>query len=144
MSLSKYQLERADLTTTIEQGRRVEGELFAENHRSMQTMGELLKARMFGSTEYAIGLRKRMTNYVQGGEVSGDAPLTVPPEPDPHGFPCQDPYCNRCNDAIKKIFRDCGLLPSGQPDPEWKDLTDEPFSGRLRVPTRYRRDESDR
>lgn len=64
--LSKYQLERADLLTTIEQGRRVETELFAENSRGLRTMGELLKARLFGSTQWAINLRKRMTNYSVG------------------------------------------------------------------------------
>ena len=66
MSLSKYQLERADLTVMVEQGRRVETELFAENSRGLWTMGELLKARMFGSTQWAINLRKRMTNYSLG------------------------------------------------------------------------------
>ena len=143
--LSKYQLERADLTVTIEQGRRVEGELFAENSRGLRTMGELLKARMFGATEYAINLRKRMTKF-QGGAPGSAAGTPVVPTnrqfpPEPHQFPCEDPYCDRCNNAIKRLFRDVGLLPSGKPD---RDLTDEPFTGRLKVPTRYRRDESDR
>jgi len=68
--LSKYQLERADLTVTIEQGRRVETELFAENSRGLRTMGELLKARLFGSTAWAIDLRKRMLKF-QGGKGHG-------------------------------------------------------------------------
>jgi len=92
MSLSKYQLERADLITTIEQGRRVETELFAENSRGLRTMGELLKARLFGSTQWAINLRKRMTDYVQGGGNSASAAAEDrgvsdgpgrPPEPHP-------------------------------------------------------------
>jgi hypothetical protein len=142
MSLSRFQLERADLITTIEQGRRVEQEQFQENTRGMRTMGELLKARLFGSTQWAIDLRRRMTNYVQGGgEVKGVPRLASPP-PEPHKFPCQDPYCDRCNEAIKRLFRDIGLLPSGKPDR--LDLTDEPFAGRFRVPTRYRKDESDK
>jgi hypothetical protein len=87
--LSKYQFERADLLTTIEQGRRVENELFAENRRNLQTMGELLKARMFGSTQWAIDLRKRMTNYVQGGGKYAQAAREVSPRtgyhpPEPH------------------------------------------------------------
>jgi hypothetical protein len=145
MSLSRYQLERTDLTVMLEQGRRVEGDLYAENHRTMQTMGELLKARMFGATEYALSLRKRMTNYVQGDGVLRSGVAAHPsfsPPPEPHKFPCQDPYCDRCNEAIKRLFRDIGLLPSGKPDR--LDLTDEPFSGRFRVPTRYRKDESDK
>jgi hypothetical protein len=111
--LSKYQLERADLTVTIEQGRRVENELFAENSRGLRTMGELLKARLFGSTQWAIDLRKRMTNYVQGGSAAqGVAPLSVissPPEP--HSWPCDDPFCQPCEDGVKRLLRDVGVLP---------------------------------
>jgi hypothetical protein len=83
--LSKYQLERADLTVTIEQGRRVETELFAENSRSLQTMGELLKARLFGSTQWAIDLRDRMLKF-QGGGLSrgGLQPTTTAHPPEPH------------------------------------------------------------
>jgi len=69
VSLSRYQLERADLIVTIEQGRRVEIDLFQENSRGIRTMGELLKARVFGSTPWAMSLRKRLTNHVQGGGV---------------------------------------------------------------------------
>jgi len=153
VSLSRYQLERGDLTVILEQGRRVEGDLYAENHRTMQTMGELLKARMFGATEYALSLRKRMTYHAQRGGGTGqskdtalsgtghprsDNAVSAPPPPEPHQFPCEDPYCDPCNEAIKRLFRDCGLLPSGKPD---RDLTDEPFTGRLRVPTRWRKDD---
>jgi hypothetical protein len=164
MTLSKYQLERADLLSTIEQGRRVETELFAENSRGLRTMGELLKARLFGSTQWAINLRKRMTNYVEGGSRSsrtgaagsparngapstdvqggqgqeegtrslGEKPatrVTTPPEPhqkdagyhysgrvvaeapEPHQWPCGDPYCQPCDDAVKRLLRDVGVLP---------------------------------
>jgi hypothetical protein len=144
--LSKYQLERADLITTIEQGRRVETELFAENSRNLQTMGELLKARLFGSTQWAISLRKRMTNYVESPEaerlrladearlrVSGGGPNYVQgtdkagqthprdgmhpvvtsqsASPEPHQWPCGDPYCQPCDDAVKRLLRDVGVLP---------------------------------
>ena len=126
--LSKYQLERADLTVTIEQGRRVEGELFAENSRGLRTMGELLKARMFGATEYAINLRKRMTNYnrmndyrwvtglndVQGGGAVTEADpgrQVVGRSPEPHSWPCDDPFCQPCDDAVKRLLRDVGVLP---------------------------------
>jgi hypothetical protein len=149
--LSRYQLQRADLLTQIEQGRRVEQEQFQENHRGLQTMGELLKARVFGATEWAISLRKRMTDYnVQGGGVSAEAqhgtgslastPRGRPPEP--HQFPCEDSYCEPCAEAIKRIFRDLNLLPSGNPDRA--SYTAVPVIGRLKVAPRYRKDESDR
>ena len=113
-SLSKYQLERADLTVTIEQGRRVEGELFAENHRNLVTMGELLKARMFGATEWAIQLRDRMLKF-QGGRTPGASPSQpeVAPQgpPEPHSWPCDDPFCQPCEDAVKRLLRDVGVLP---------------------------------
>ena len=82
----KRQLERADLITQIEQGRRVEQELFQENTRSLRTMGELLKARVFGSTQWAIDLRNRLIKFQGGGSSSGpsDTPSHIrPPEPHP-------------------------------------------------------------
>jgi hypothetical protein len=85
----KRQLERADLITQIEQGRRVEQELFQENTRSLRTMGELLKARVFGSTLWAQSLRKRMTNHVQGASttppaMAGNAWVRGHAPPEPH------------------------------------------------------------
>jgi hypothetical protein len=108
------QLQREDLITTLEQGRRVEVELFQEKHRGLRTMGELLKARMFGATEYAMNLRKRMTNYVQGGGDSRG--LTEPKSrgprpPEPHQWPCDDPFCQPCEDAVKRLLKDVGVLP---------------------------------
>lgn len=105
MSLSRRQTERADLTVTIEQGRRVEGELFAENTRGIRTMGELFRARMFGATNYAISQRKRMMAYVEGG------PTLAERHPDPHpehGVLCD---CYDCDEAVKRLLRDCGVLP---------------------------------
>jgi hypothetical protein len=112
------QLQREDLLTTLEQGRRVEVELFQEKHRGLRTMGELLKARMFGSTQWAINLRKRMTNYVQGGGNSvsaaaedrgvSDGPGRLP---EPHVWPCDDPFCQPCEDAVKRLLRDVGVIP---------------------------------
>jgi hypothetical protein len=143
------QLQREDLLTTLEQGRRVEVELFQEKHRGLRTMGELLKARMFGATEWAINLRKRMTKFQGGGAVglgsesrsghgtrSGRSPEpsqgggkghgtqgdpaaglfggrtkhpATPPEP--HSWPCDDPFCQPCEDAVKRLLRDVGVLP---------------------------------
>jgi hypothetical protein len=136
------QLQREDVITTLEQGRRVEVELFQEKHRGMRTMGELLKARMFGATEYAINLRKRMTQFVQGGgenERPGHSLVSRPPEP--HQWPCQDPFCDPCDRATKRLLRDLNLLPRGN---RGIDYTAEPISGRLKVPARYRKDESDK
>jgi hypothetical protein len=148
------QLQREDLITTLEQGRRVEVELFQEKHRGLRTMGELLKARVFGATEWAISLRMRMTNYRAGVGEHGSYPdgdvtprprqrhSTTPSTPAPHKFPCEDPYCEPCTEAIKRIFRDLNLLPSGNPDRA--SYTADPLTGRLKVPSRYRKDESDK
>jgi len=129
MSLSRYQLERADLTVILEQGRRVEGDLYAENHRTMQTMGELLKARVFGSTPWAVGLRKRMTDYSGGRKVSL-------PQKAPRGT------------EGRPGFDSPRLHPDLDAEEDWRpshiNLVVEPLIGRLKVPARYRRDESDR
>jgi hypothetical protein len=135
MSLSRYQLERADLTTTIEQGRRVEIDLFQENSRGMRTMGELLKARMFGATEYALSLRKRMMDY----QHQQPGPVIVAAKQVKHGIECP---CDDCDLAVKRLLRDCGVLPKGKPN--WASFTVEPESERLKMPARYRKDESDR
>lgn len=155
--LSRYQLERADLDITIEQGRRVELAQFEESHRNMQTMGELLKARVFSSTEYALSMRKRMTDYMREGatvretalpegRVTGQGPsrhatpslALSDPHPD-HGVLCD---CPDCDEAVKRLLRDVGVLPKGAKD--YSDYTIEPIVGPLKIPVRYRRDESDR
>jgi hypothetical protein len=109
------QLQREDLITTLEQGRRVEIELFQEKHRGLRTMGELLKARMFGATEWAINLRLRMTKF-QGGGTYAQAAHEVSPRtgyrpPEPHSWPCDDPFCQPCEDGVKRLLRDVGVLP---------------------------------
>jgi len=117
MTLSRHQLERWDDARLIELGRRVESELDAEAHRYIRTMGELLKARLFGSTAWAINLRKRMTNYVQGGggrQQGDDASVVTPSRdrpPEPHQWPCGHPHCQPCDDAVKRLLRDVGVLP---------------------------------
>ena len=129
MSLSRYQLERADFTVILEQGRRVEGDLYAENHRTMQTMADLLKARMFGATEYAISLRKRMTNYHRGRTDSL-------PQKAPRGT------------EGRPGFDSPRLHPDLDAEEDWHpshlNLVVDPLIGRLKVPARYRKDESDR
>jgi hypothetical protein len=106
------QLQREDLLTTLEQGRRVEVELFQEKHRGLRTMGELLKARVFGATEWAINLRKRMTKFQGGGGSGATSPASRgdrPPEP--HQWPCDDPFCQPCEDGVKRLLRDVGVIP---------------------------------
>jgi hypothetical protein len=83
--------DRVRKTTLNEQGRRVESEFFAENTRSMRSMGELLKARVFSSTQWAIDLRNRLTKFQGGGNSASaaaeDRGVSVgpgrPPEPHP-------------------------------------------------------------
>jgi hypothetical protein len=125
------QLQREDLITTLEQGRRVEIELFQEKHRGLRTMGELLKARIFGATEWAISLRKRMTNYLdRAGEGRGSSVTAADEHPSsemggrgiethsrpdpaagPHSWPCDDPFCQPCEDGVKRLLRDVGIIP---------------------------------
>ena len=152
MSLSRYQLERGDLTVIIEQGRRVEGDLFAENHRSLQTMGELLKARMFGATEYALSLRKRMTNYVRGGAATSSpraaATQRVHP-PEPHrGRTVSLPQKAPRGTEGRPGFDSPRLHPDLDAEEAWHpshlNRVVDPLIGRLKVPARYRKDESDR
>ena len=168
MSLSRYQLERADLTVILEQGRRVEGDLYAENHRTMQTMGELLKARVFGSTPWAVGLRKRMTNYVRGGGKTDVAPgasvggITTRQAqgrdshrslrshlPEPHrGRKVSLPQKAPRGTEGRPGFDSQRLHPDLDAEEAWHpshlNLVVEPLIGRLKVPARYRKDESDR
>jgi hypothetical protein len=107
------QLQREDLITTLEQGRRVEVELFQEKHRGLRTMGELLKARMFGATEYALSLRKRMTTYSSRVHHYDDRGRLVAylDTPEPHQWPCDDPFCQPCEDTVKRLLKDVGVLP---------------------------------
>jgi hypothetical protein len=124
------QLQREDLITTLEQGRRVEVELFQEKHRGLRTMGELLKSRMFGATEWAISLRKRMTKFQGGvedlrssrpdtpsrpsvGHLGSSGYIKMLPNrpPEPHSWPCDDPFCQPCEDGVKRLLRDVGVLP---------------------------------
>ena len=128
MSLSRYQLERADLTVILEQGRRVEGDLYSENHRTMQTMGELLKARVFGSTPWAVGLRKRMIDYSGGRKDSL-------PQKAPRGTEGRPGFDS------PRLHPD---LDAEEAPRSHLDLVVDPLIGRLKVPARYRRDESDR
>ena len=143
MTLSKYQLERADITE-LEQGRRVWIEQDREDHRKMRTMGDLLQGRVYAATEYWEGLRKRMTEFQGGGSMSGAGypqPAAVPLDPHPeHGVLCD---CDDCDEAVKRLLRDCGILPKGSRD--WGAFTVERAhaTGRVRLPARYRRDESD-
>ena len=134
MTLSRYQLERTDLLTDIEQGRKVEIALFRENTRSMDTLGDLLTHRWFSKTE-DIRLWQKHQDHVPGPPVfqAGE---------NPHRFPCEDPFCWRCEAGVKRLLRDCDLLPTGSY--YMAGFSIEPKSQRLRVPTRYRRDESDR
>jgi len=134
MTLSRYQLERTDLLTEIEQGRKVEQELFQENTRGMNTLGNLLFSRWWSKTE-AIRKWQARQDYVPGPPIREAGP-------NPHQFPCEDPFCWRCEAGVKRLLRDCDLLPVGEPDRA--HLSVEPLIGRLKIPTRYRRDESDK
>ena len=138
-------LFRTDLETIVEQNLWTAVEQRDENHLNPMTptLGDVFKGR--DRVGFLEGRRwERRHRYVQGGGLGrgGLQPTTKAHPPEPHKFPCEDPYCDRCNEAIKRLFRDVGLLPSGKPDR--LDLTDEPFSGRFREPAGYRKDESDK
>ena len=127
--LSRYQLDRWDEARLIELGRRAESELYAESHRHMRTMGALLKARVFGSTPWAVGLRQRMISYDGGRKVSL-------PQKAPRGT------------EGRPGFDSPRLHPDLDAEEDWRpshlNLVVEPLIGRLKVPARYRKDESDK
>jgi hypothetical protein len=74
--------------------------------------------RLFGRSKYVDRLRKRMTKYIESPEaerlrradearlrVSGRGPYSA------HSWPCDDPFCQPCEDAVKRLLRDVGVLP---------------------------------
>ncbi len=102
MSLSRYQLERADLTVTIEQGRRVEREQFQENTRNpLSTMGDLFRQRRFEARNAALREQRRQLH--QAGKEIQAATFVK------HGVMC---LCDDCDDAVKRLLQDCGVLPN--------------------------------
>jgi len=155
MSLSRYQLERADLTVILEQGRRVEGDLYAENHRTMQTMGELLKARVFGATEYALSLRKRMTKF-QGTDKAGQAHPRDGMHPVVMSQSASPEFVQGASTTPSAVAENAWVRGHAPPEPhpdldaeeDWRpshlNFVVEPLIGRLKVPARYRKDESDK
>ena len=121
---------------TAELGRRVERGLFRENTRGMNTMRDLFWQRQFKQQEEVRtwerwNAHRHATEpaYALGWRKAG---------PNPHGIECP---CDRCHQGVLRLLRDCGVLPRGEP--EWTGFDvypdEQPF-----VPTRYRRDESDR
>ena len=136
MTLSRYQLERTDLLTEIEQGRKVEIALFRENTRSMDTLGNLLFNRWFSKTE-DIRLWEKRRAYAERDRWTYPRSHLVE-----HGPECP---CDGCLDAVKRLLIDCGVLPGGyMTRSDRLDFTTEPLTARLTIPARYRRDESDR
>ena len=129
----RRQLERTDLLTDIEQGRKVEIALFRENTRSMDTLANLLFNRWFSKTEDIRLWEKRQDHVPEPVSQAGE---------NPHRFPCEDPFCWRCEAGVKRLLRDCDLLPTGQPDRY--AYTADAFVDGTKVAVRYRRDESDR
>ena len=102
MSLSRYQLERADLITVIEQGRRVEREQFQENTRNpLSTMGELFRQRRFEARNAALREQRRQLH--QAGKVIQAATFVE------HGVMC---LCDDCEAAVKRLLQDVGVLPN--------------------------------
>ena len=104
--LNRRQLDRTDLATEIESGRRVETAQFEDNSRnSLRTMGELLNQRYFNGR-----VRELRT---QRWEAYHEANKPVPyVDHNPrHGPWCP---CDACTDAVKRLLRDVGVLPRGK------------------------------
>jgi len=110
MTLSRRQLERTDLLTEIEQGRKVEVALFRENTRSMDTLTNLLENRVFSKRE-DVRRWERWNEYV---------PLVSTPELRSywvqHGPECP---CDGCLEGHKRLLIDVGVLPKGRPEWPW-------------------------
>ncbi|HKN43999.1 MAG TPA: hypothetical protein VJW23_08740 [Propionibacteriaceae bacterium] len=107
MSLSRYQLERTDLITTIEQGRRVEQEQYQENQRNpLSTLTTLLEQRRFGGRR-SILREQRRHEYEKQKRDEEDLRGSIVR----HGLMCP---CDDCDEAVKRLLRDCGVLPRGR------------------------------
>lgn len=104
----------------FELGGAVEREQFIESTYKMNTLGQLLRSRE-SSGKNAVRTWQQRNDYIPGPDI-------IPAGPNPHDWDCP---CDRCVDGFERLLVDL-------------DLTAEPVVGRLKVPTRYRRDESDR
>jgi len=105
MTLSRRQLERTDLLTEIEQGRKVEVELFRENTRSIDTLTNLLENRVFGKRQ-EVRKWERWNEYVPLVSTKEMRSYWVR-----HGWDCP---CDGCLEATKRLLIDCGVLPRGK------------------------------
>ena len=99
MTLSRYQLERTDLLTEIEQGRKVEIALFRENTRNTDTLGDLLTHRWFSKTEDIRLWEKRQAYVKQDHEC---VHLVE------HGAECP---CDGCTETVLHMAWDIIGLP---------------------------------
>ena len=100
-----------DELTLLEQGKKVEREQFIENsYNPMTTMPQMLKQRVFSKAEDVRRWERRRAIAADPFNVTG-----IQDEyragPNPHRWPCEDPACRRCDDAVKRLLRDCGVLP---------------------------------
>jgi len=99
VTLSRYQLERTDLLTEIEQGRKVEIAQFQESHRTLRTMGELLWQRNFNQQQ-DVRFWERHNAYVKQDH---DCVHLVE-----HGAECP---CDGCTETVLHMAWDIIGLP---------------------------------
>ena len=108
--------KRTDEITTLEQGSRVERQLYLENSdsalwayngvRSGHALAELFVIRGRVAKKY-----REWSERQQEVEAATLRRLNTPLHVTTHGFPCEDPYCQPCDDGVKRLLAD--LLPKG-------------------------------
>lgn len=97
-------LTRTDLITLVEQRPWIAAELRDENNRNrMTTLGDVLRGRREIS-------RRQVVRWERRHKYMPQPPRYVDPHPE-HGVLCD---CDDCNEAVKRLLIDCGVLPKGK------------------------------
>ena len=101
-------MKYGDELTRLEQGNTVEREQWVENSRNpLSTMTDMLQQRYF-SGRVAVLRWKRRNDYAQQDRENK---FLTDPGMVQHGVWCP---CDGCEDAVKRLLRDCGVLPKAR------------------------------
>ena len=103
-------MKYGDELTLLEQGRVVEREQWVENSRNpLSTMGDMLKQRYFSGRVAVIRWEKRNDYlYTRNAQQARDDEFLRADGMVQHGVWCP---CDGCEDAVKRLLWDVGVLP---------------------------------